>query len=133
MKKMTAAQIKEKAEHQAKVQAAWAALDTAVADFNAAKSDAWSKVDDAKTAFAESIAAANEWRDGIHTAAVEFYDSRTDKWKEGAAGGQYSGWIDVLGTEFEDDTDNIDQPDDVDAPEDVSDAIGEMPESAEES
>lgn len=117
----------EKAKHQADVQEAWAGLDTAVTSFNDAKREAWAKVEDAHGVYLEKVHAANEWRDGIASAAADYYEERSDKWKEGDAGGQYGAWVEALGNEFAE-PDSLDEPDDVDAPEDASDAIGEVPE-----
>lgn len=132
MKRMSKTQIAERDKHQASVQEAWAALDTAVTSYNDAQDVAWAKVEDAKGVLSEKVQAANEWRDGIESDARAYYDDRSEKWQEGEAGQSYSSWLDSLGVEVEDPSDDISEPEKLDAPDDPSDAIGDWPESPDE-
>ena len=131
MKKFTKAQIDEKAKHREDVAKAHAALTDAIDAFNAAKAEAWAKVEAAQTEYRDAVSAANEWRDNLHGDAQSYFDERSEKWQEGDAGQQYSAWLDTIGTEF-DESDEIDEPEDLEAPEDVSESIEQLPEAADE-
>lgn len=127
MKSLSKTQVKEKSTHQAAVADAHSDLTEAIEAFNASRTEAWAKVEEAQTKHREAVESANGWREGIEDAARGYYDDRSEKWQEGDAGQAYSSWLDALGTEFEI-PDDIDEPEDVEIPEDVSGSIEELPE-----
>lgn len=121
MKRLSKTQIKEKANFISALTEAKEKLDKAIEDYNSAIDREYMKVDAAIAAFNSEVGAFNEWRDGLHDEMQNFYDDRTDTWRDGDAGQSYSEWMDQWNAEWAE----IDQAE----PDKLEVDIGEDPEN----
>lgn len=83
MKALTKAQIEERNDLQSRLVASREKIEELVADHNLL-------VDE-----------ATNWMTHLAERARDYYDSRSEKWQEGDAGGAYSTWLEQLESELE--------------------------------
>ena len=120
-----------------KMDEAWKAVAAAVEDYNAKLEDEWGNgLGPVIESYNESIADANEWRQGVAQSIQEYMDDRSEKWQEGEAAQRYAVWRDEFDHEFS--AFDAERPDDLEIAEpdeitydnldDVAEALGELPE-----
>src|SRR3974390_1904395 len=90
MKRLSKAQISELDTHVEKLGKAYAQVEEAWREFEAAHQEVASAVE----AYNDAVQEAVGWRDDIVSQMQEYYDERSEKWQEGEAGEQYQAWID---------------------------------------
>lgn len=101
MKKLSRDQIKEKEAHAEEIRDKKEALDEAIVAYNKAMEEPKAAVEKALEELNEAIREANEWRTNTASDMQSYMDERSDKWHEGEAGSQYSGWKDKFEEEME--------------------------------
>ena len=90
MKRLSKAQISELDTHVEKLGKAYAQVEEAWREFEAAHQEVASAVE----AYNDAVQEAVGWRDDIVSQMQVYYDERSEKWQEGEAGEQYQAWID---------------------------------------
>lgn len=94
MKALKVAQQKSKSQCVLDLEQAKQALENEIEDFNAEKSRLYQKVADALEKYNEALNEAREFTTDIHSEMEEYYENRSDRWKEGDAGSNYQTWMD---------------------------------------
>lgn len=101
MKKLSKQQLAEKEQHKTDIDAAKAALDKAVEEYNEAIDREYMKVEAAINNYNGVAESFNQWREQIRSDQENYQSERSEKWQEGDSGQAYQEWMDAWGEEVE--------------------------------
>jgi chromosome segregation ATPase len=110
-----------------RLQDRWSALADALEQFNTQIEAAWAMVEEAETAYNETVADFRSFQAEIAQQIRDYMDERSEKWQEGLRGQAYAGWIEPWENEELIEEADLAMPDLVDfALDEPSEGLGEL-------
>jgi uncharacterized protein YukE len=126
MKRLSKDHQKQIGELASKLRSIGDNLTAEIEKFNDQLQEMRESIESDLTDYNEAIDEANQFRDDIHSNMSDYFDERSDKWKEGEAGGSYESWMDQWSNEFE--NAEVTFPDKIELPElSTADQIDDLP------
>jgi chromosome segregation ATPase len=127
--RLTKAEVQQREEIAAALDAAGTTLNAAVETYNAACEEAWKDVLKAQTAYNQQVEVAQAFITEIHETRQSEFDDKSEKWQDGEAGQAVSGWLEQWEVEL--DEIEIDKPDGFDDLDlDAKDTFEQLPEAS---